>query len=207
MDKIYYISQGITPKNHLNNIKNVCEIGCKLVQLRLKNTSLEVYISTAFRAKEICNKYDAKLIINDNINVVKQVNTDGIHLGKDDINPLEARNILGNILIGGTANTYEDCINLINQKVDYIGLGPFRFTKTKNNLSPILGIKGYKNIISKLKKDRCFLPIYAIGGIKENDIEKLYKIGIYGIAVSGLLTNYDYTIKQNIEVKTERWTN
>ncbi|MCX7729558.1 MAG: thiamine phosphate synthase, partial [Bacteroidia bacterium] len=69
--------------------------------------------------------------------------------------------------------------------VNYIGLGPFRFTTTKENLSPVLGLKGYQNIISSLPGNAP--PIFAIGGIQKEDIPALLQIGVYGIAVSSLI--------------------
>lgn len=195
---LYYISQGKTPKDHLCNIKNVCEAGCKLVQLRLKEATFATYLSIAIEANKICNKYEAKLIINDNVEVAKAVNVYGIHLGKNDMNPLQAREVLGSIIIGGTANTYEDCIHLINQKVDYIGLGPFRFTETKQNLSPVIGIGGYRQIIGQLKKENIDIPIVAIGGIIASDFNALFNIGISSIATSGLLTNKPIEELKNI---------
>lgn len=190
MDKIYYISQGTTPEDHLRNITNVCEAGCKLVQLRLKNYSVEVSTKTALEAKIICDFYGAQLIINDLIEVAKITNSSGIHLGKNDANPEEAQQQLGfKKIIGGTANTLEDCLYLISQKVDYIGLGPFKFTTTKNQLSPILGIEGYQSILSKVREKGYEIPIYAIGGIAESDAEELFKAGVYGIAVSELLSD------------------
>jgi len=88
-------------------------------------------------------------------------------------------------LIGGTANTLEDCQELSSKKVDYIGLGPFRFTKTKDNLGPVLGENGYAAIVEALKTD---IPIIAVGGITSYDILDVMITGVYGIAVSGAIT-------------------
>lgn len=198
MNSIYYISQGKTPEDHIENIKNVCEAGCLLIQLRLKNVTFDTYLSIALRAKKTCDTYKAKLIINDNVEVASKVDVYGVHLGKNDISPIQARAVLGNIIIGGTANTYEDCIHLIDQKVDYIGLGPFRFTDTKENLSPILGINGYEQILNRLRKENIEMPIVAIGGIIESDFNALFNIGISSIAVSGLLTNKPIEELKNI---------
>lgn len=190
MDKIYYISQGATPEDHLKNITNVCEAGCRLVQLRIKNQSIEVYKETASKAKIICDSYGTQLIINDLIEISKAINSTGIHLGKNDKSPAEAKQLLGaEKIIGGTANTLEDCLHLINQKVDYIGLGPFNFTTTKDKLSPILGIEGYQSILSKIREKGHKIPIYAIGGILEKDAEELFKAGVFGIAISGLISD------------------
>ena len=78
----------------------------------------------------------------------------------------------------------------MNEKCDYIGLGPFRFTTTKEKLSPILGIEGYQEILKELKNRNIDIPIYAIGGIEIEDVEKLEQAGVYGVAVSGLITHH-----------------
>jgi len=194
MDKLYYISQG----DHLKNIENACEGGVKLIQLRAKELPFKVYFQLALKAKEICDFYGAILIINDNVEVAALVNAQGVHLGKSDRSPKEAREILGaGKIIGATANTYEDCMVLIEQKVDYIGLGPFRFTSTKQHLSPLLGIEGYSKILQKLKKNGCNTPVYAIGGIEKEDVEALFKTTINGVAVSGILSG-----KATTEIKS-----
>lgn len=190
MDKIYYISQGTTEEEQLQNINNVCKAGGKLIQLRVKEASFNDHISIAKKAKEICDHFEAKLIINDHVQIAKEIKAAGVHVGKNDIAPTEARKIIGSKhIVGGTANTYEDCITLIAQKVNYIGLGPLRYTETKKNLSPILGFSGFHEITSRLQHEGHKVPIYAIGGITENDFEKLYEAGVFGIAISGLISN------------------
>ena len=95
----------------------------------------------------IKTKRECILVIDDYVDIAKELELDGVHLGKNDMNPIEARNILGGKpIIGVTANSYEDieCYSCVD--IDYIGLGPYRFTTTKKNLSPILGIDKYKNI-------------------------------------------------------------
>lgn len=187
--KLQYISQGDTKEEHLYNIKQVCEWGCNWIQLRLKNTVYDEFLEAALQAKQICEKHNSTLIINDNIRVAKEINADGVHLGKQDAKPADARKILGkDKIIGGTANSYDDIVGLIRQKVNYVGLGPFRFTQTKKNLSPVLGLQGYSKILETLKDNGFDIPVVAIGGIIEDDIELLMKTGIHGVAVSGLLS-------------------
>ncbi|WP_456868010.1 thiamine phosphate synthase [Galbibacter sp. BG1] len=196
IDTIQYISQGNTPTIHLQNIQKVCECGGRWIQLRLKNKTPKEVLETAIKAKEICQQYSAKLIINDHVEVANVVNADGVHLGKEDMCPQVARKILGKEkIIGGTANTSQDIEKLIKKGVDYIGLGPFRHTNTKEKLSPILGIKGYKNIFFELNKKTKTTPIIAIGGIVKEDIEELKLAGIYGVAMSGYLTSEIREIK------------
>ncbi|MBL4746462.1 MAG: thiamine phosphate synthase [Flavobacteriaceae bacterium] len=194
MAKLYYISQG----DHLKNIKNVCEGGVKLVQLRVKELPFKACFQLALKVKEVCDSYGVTLIINDNVELAGLVNAQGVHLGKSDRTPREARVILGSDkIIGATANTYEDCVALIGEKVDYIGLGPFRFTNTKQHLSPLLGLEGYRDILQKLKENGYNTPVYAIGGIEKEDVEALFKTNINGVAVSGILSG-----KTTAEIKT-----
>ena len=164
------------------------DAGVGLVQLRLKNVSQELYEEFGCKTKELCKPYNAQLIINDNALVAKVCDAYALHLGLDDMKVEEARNIF-NKQIGGTANTFEHVKQRCSEKVDYIGLGPFRFTQTKDKLSPILGLEGYIEIINKMKTENLTTPIYAIGGIELQDIESIINTGVYGIAVSGLLTN------------------
>ena len=187
---LQYISQGENPEEHLHNIEEVCKAGCKWIQLRLKGHDMATYLNTAIKCREICDQYEAIMVVNDNVGIAKSVLADGIHLGLNDMNPREARKILGdNFIIGGTANTIEDCVQQIKDGVDYIGLGPFRYTITKKKLSPVLGLEGYKSILTELKLQNREIPIVAIGGITEKDIPGIFTTGVRGIAVSGMLTN------------------
>ncbi|SHK22567.1 thiamine-phosphate diphosphorylase [Maribacter aquivivus] len=206
---LHYISQGSTPKEHLENIQKACSSGAELVQLRLKNQPEKVVLETAQQAREITSKFQVQLIINDHYKIAAAVKADGVHLGKLDSCPTIARKELASWqLIGGTANTLEDCKNLIHKKVDYIGMGPFRFTKTKENLSPVLGINGYLTIFEELKTA---IPVIAIGGIVIDDVSALMKMGIHGIAVSGEITRNFNSIpdfKKRInggEIVEQRW--
>jgi thiamine-phosphate pyrophosphorylase len=126
------------------------------------------------------------------VKLAKEINADGVHLGLTDTKIDEARAFLGTSkIIGGTANTFEDIQNHVKNGCDYIGLGPFRFTATKEKLSPILGLSGYFDILQKLKKAKIEIPVYAIGGITLRDVSPLMETGIHGIAVSGIITESD----------------
>lgn len=185
---VYYISQGKTPNDHLQNIKKMVDAGVNWVQLRIKGSSANEILDIAQKAKEYCHENQVVFIINDDIQIAKLLNSDGVHLGREDESPQTAKELLGNKkIIGGTANTWDDCQKLIQMRVDYIGLGPFRFTLTKEKLSPILGIEGFRAIMNKLKGSKIDIPVIAIGGIRLEDIEELVEIGISGVALSGFL--------------------
>lgn len=188
--KLQYISQGNTVEQQLYNIHQALDNGCDWIQMRFKNGNSNELFTLAEAVKILCDEYLATFIINDKVDLAIQINADGVHLGLNDMKISDARNLLGNHkIIGGTANTFEDISQLAKEKCDYIGLGPFKFTATKTNLSPILGLEKYQDILSKMQVQNIQIPVYAIGGIETNDIENLLDLGIHGIAVSKLLTN------------------
>lgn len=201
ISKLQYITQGESPEEHLENIQNACASGSEWVQLRLKGLDKEIVLQTAQKAREITEHYQTRLIINDHYKIAKEVKADGVHLGKQDTCPTVARDYLYSWqTIGGTANTLDDCQQLIHKKVDYIGLGPYRFTETKKNLSPVLGVSGYKVIIEELQTE---IPIIAIGGIKLEDTTDILQTGVHGIAVSGEITrNFNSILEFHKILKT-----
>lgn len=191
-NKLQYISQGKTIEEQLYNIHQALDAGCDWVQMRFKNQTAKETFALAEAVKFLCEEYLANFIVNDNLYLAQQIAADGVHLGLTDMNIAEARAILGNTkIIGGTANTIEDIQNHVKNGCDYIGLGPFRFTKTKEKLSPILGLSGYFEIFEKMRQNNLNIPVYAIGGIALEDINQLMETGIHGIAVSGMITKSD----------------
>ena len=164
--------------------------GCMWIQLRMKDASDEEAEKTALDIQALCKEYHATFIIDDRVDLVKKVEADGVHLGKNDMPIREARKILGEAyIIGGTANTIEDIRNLAMQKVDYIGCGPFRYTSTKKNLSPLIGLDGYRTLMKQMQDEFIETPIVAIGGITYDDIAEVMATGVNGIAISGAVTN------------------
>jgi thiamine-phosphate pyrophosphorylase len=187
--KLQFITQDVEGISHAQLAAEACKAGVKWVQLRLKEKSEFDWEQEAVETWEVCRDYGAKLIINDNVAVAKRVMADGVHLGKEDMSPSEARAILGDVIIGGTANTFEDIVRLNEAGVDYIGLGPFTFTTTKKKLSPVLGLEGYQDIIKQCNEQGIDVPIIAIGGIQTNDVAPILNVGVHGVAVSGLIAN------------------
>ncbi|PWW26349.1 thiamine phosphate synthase [Chryseobacterium sp. AG844] len=198
MEKLQYISQGNTIQEQEKHIRNALDNGIKWVQVRWKNAPENELISLCEISKQLCSAYQSVCIINDHVQIAKEIDADGVHLGLDDCSVDEARLILGeNKIIGGTANTLSDVIQRINESCDYIGLGPLRFTTTKEKLSPVLGFEGYRDIIDGLKEKSIEIPkIFAIGSVNPEDILPLQEIGIYGVAVSGLITKQPEIINE-----------
>lgn len=183
---IQFISHSNERYSYLDGIRLALEGGCKWVQLRMKDAPDEQVAQLGVQARELCERYGAKLILDDRVELVVQTGADGVHLGKNDMPIAQAREILGpGKIIGGTANTFEDIVAHWKAGADYIGCGPFRFTTTKKNLSPILGLEGYRDIVARMKDAGITLPLVAIGGITAEDIPAILETGVDGIAVSG----------------------
>ena len=184
--KLHYISQGHSPKEHLENIQKACTSGVELVQLGLKTVSEKKFLKLANEAREITSHFQIRLILKDHYKIAIAIKADGVHLGKADTCPTHARKHLYSWqIIGGTANTLEDCETLIAKEVDYISLSPFRFATTEDNLGAVLGIIGYTDIIEALKTET---PIIGFGGITAEDVKAILETGISGIAVSEEIT-------------------
>lgn len=191
-DKIQYISQGSSVTEQLNNIQQVLDAGCTWLQLRYKNGTHTEMHELAIATKKLIESYNCTFIINDYPELVVETGADGVHLGLTDMPIEQARVILGNDkIIGGTANTLEDVLQRHTEQCNYIGLGPFRFTQTKEKLSPVLGLSGYNTIMTQLQKMEINIPVFAIGGIQQEDIQPILNTGIYGVALSGYITQHE----------------
>ena len=182
---------------YFDSARIALEGGCRWIQLRMKEATEEEVEKEAIRVQDLCRQYGATFIIDDHVALAKKLHADGVHLGKKDMPIAEARKLLGkDFIIGGTANTFEDVQMHYAAGADYIGCGPFRFTTTKKNLSPVLGLEGYRNIVSRMKEAGINLPIVAIGGIAFEDIPAIMQTGVSGIALSGSILRADDPIAE-----------
>ena len=194
---IQYISNSNAKYSHLQGIRLALAGGCRWIQLRMKDCADDEIIPVAKQVKELCREYGAKFVIDDNVEIAKLLDLDGVHLGKNDMPVAEARILLGeNKIIGGTANTFEDVERIYRDGADYIGCGPFRFTTTKKRLPPILGLEGYRSITSRMKSAGIDIPMVAIGGIKAGDIKDIMQTGVDGIALSGSVLNAENPVEE-----------
>ena len=189
-------------------VQMVLEGGCRWIQLRLKNASDEEFRQTAMELIPLCKEHEAFLVFDDRVELAMEMEVHGVHLGKEDMNPLEARDIMGaGAIIGVTANTAADIIRYRNRDIDYIGLGPFRRTTTKERLAPVLGLEGYSQVVSEVRAAGMDIPITAIGGITLEDIPAIMSTGVNGVAMSSAIINapdpVEYTARV-IETLTTR---
>ena len=196
--KLQFITHHSDRFSYIDSAQMALEGGCRWIQLRMKDAEESLLEEYAYKLKDMCKEYGATLIIDDNVQLARKVEADGVHLGKNDMPINEARKLLGDhFIIGGTVNTFDDV--LLNQQtamVNYFGCGPFRFTSTKKNLAPILGFDGYKDIIRRKQEANINIPLVAIGGIRKEDISQLLDIGVDGIALSSSILKAENPVKE-----------
>ncbi len=192
MRAIQFITHETGSIGYVEGARMALEGGCKWIQLRMKDASDDEVRKAAAEIQPMCKEHEAVFLLDDRVELAKELHADGVHLGKNDMPIDEARRILGEeYIIGGTANTFDDIQRIASQGADYIGCGPFRFTTTKKNLAPVLGIEGYRDIIAKMRNAGINIPMVAIGGITPDDIDEILATGVQGVAVSGTVLNAD----------------
>lgn len=187
--KLQFITHHNAAYSDIDSAGIALEGGCRWIQLRMKGVDGATFEEAAIAVQKMCRDYGATFIIDDNVALAQRVKADGVHLGKSDMPIYEARRILGQgYIIGATVNTFDDIVEILKSATpDYFGCGPFRHTSTKQNLAPVLGIEGYREIIGKMRESNINIPLVAIGGITRGDITELLQCGVDGIALSGAI--------------------
>jgi thiamine-phosphate pyrophosphorylase len=186
-ERLYFLTNDDEP---VEQVAMACAAGIRWVQLRMKEASDAEVLAAALAAKPICERYGCMLLINDRVEVAMAAGVQGVHLGQLDMAVAEARRLLGEgKIVGGTANTIAQLREHRRQGADYIGLGPYRYTTTKKNLSPVLGLEGYRAIMTGLRAEGVAIPVVAIGGIGAADVAPLLEAGLHGVAFSGMLVH------------------
>ena len=126
--ELQFITHFTDTYSYYDSARMALEGGCRWIQLRMKDTSVDEVEREAIRLQGLCKDYGATFIIDDHVELVNKIHADGVHLGKKDMPVAEARKILGKeFIIGGTANTFDDVKMHYEAGADYIGCGPFRF--------------------------------------------------------------------------------
>ncbi len=188
--------------SHQDQAERLCEAGARWIQLRHKGSTLESWTSLAREVVDVCRSHGAVCIINDSVDVALASRADGVHLGKNDEDWKIARRRLGrSLLLGGTVNNADDAARVIAAGcLDYVGIGPWRFTSTKKDLSPVLGEPGVRLLVAMLDG----LPAWVIGGIEPADLPVVRASGAAGVAVvSGLFR--DGRIEANFKTYAAAW--
>lgn len=201
MKQLQFITHSNDRYTYADGARMALKGGCKWIQLRMKDATDDEVRQVAGIVQPLCREHEAVFLLDDRVGLAKELKADGVHLGRNDMPVDEARRILGEeFIIGGTANTFEDIERLWRLGADYIGCGPFRFTSTKKNLSPVLGLDGYRSIIGSMRAAGIELPVVAIGGITVDDIPAVMATGVDGIALSGAILNASDPVRETARI-------
>lgn len=170
--------------------------GCRWIQLRWKDAPERQLEAAAILLKPLCADFGAVLVVDDNVGLARRCLLDGVHLGLTDMPIREARAILGDgFIIGGTANTPEQALHQVAEGADYLGIGPYKYTDTKKNISALLGAGGYRAALAALDAVRR-VPVVAIGGIEVADVAEVMATGVDGVAVCGCILRAEDPVKE-----------
>lgn len=182
---IMCLTQDALPLDHVEQTRRLCAAGARWVQLRMKGGPSGVWLATAREVVAVCRAHGALCIVNDSVDIALASAADGVHLGQRDLGWHEARRRLGSHrILGGTVNNLHDAARAVASCcLDYVGVGPLRFTTTKQNLAPVLGIDGVREVIAALGQ----LPAWVIGGVRAEDLPDVQATGAAGVAVSSSL--------------------
>lgn len=185
----------------VDQVHAVLKGGCRWIQLRMKDASDEEIAEVYEAIKPACAEHEAFIVINDRVALARLLEASGVHVGKTDMAPSQARVELGpGAIVGVTANTIEDVLAVQALDIDYIGIGPFADTTTKKNLAPLLGTDGLKAICLGMEERGIETARVAVGGITLDNAIQALEAGANGVAVSGAIARAD-----DIEAQTRRF--
>lgn len=184
-------------KGYIESTKILMENGISFVQLRMKNSSEEEILRTAYAICELTEGSSTKFIINDHPRIAKQCGADGVHIGQSDMHYSDAREIVGTSkIIGISTHSPQQSISAGRLNPDYIGIGPVYPTPTKAIADPVIGIDGMKEMLSASN-----VPAVVIGGIDFNNIREVLENGAVNFCMVRQFTHSENPEKTLKEIK------
>lgn len=156
-----------------------CAGGADVVQLRDKSLTVESLGAVARRVAEICRRHGVAFVVNDHARVARDVEADGVHVGRRDSSIEDARAVLGDrAIVGASTGSLEEALAAEESGADYVGFGHIFATSSKAKSTPPVGIGALARVAA-----RVHLPVIAIGGVTEANAAEVMKAGAWGIAV------------------------
>ncbi|MBC7746173.1 MAG: thiamine phosphate synthase [Flavobacterium sp.] len=193
ISRFHYLTQDHSNRSHVKQAQIACEAGANWIQYRCFSKTDQEMIEEINQVAAICDDWGATLILTDHYHLLNQVDVQGIHLENMEADFKAVRNLITDEkTLGASANSMDDIKRVYNTGVvDYAGCGPFSITRTKPNNYPLVGLEGYKKLISQMMDEHIDLPLLAVGGIKTTDVKFLMETGVYGVAVSAAINLSD----------------
>lgn len=194
--KIYPITDiRLSGLSHAEQVRRLIRGGAEFIQLREKYASPIDFYKSAEDVIKTARENDVKIIINDRVDIALALKADGVHLGQDDLPPVEARKILGEkAIIGFSTHSLQQAVEASNFPIDYIAIGPVFATNTKENPNKIVGLEGVK----KVREAVGYFPLVAIGGINSKNFREVLKAGADCVAIISDIISQPEKISENM---------
>lgn len=202
LDKKDVLLYAVTDRSWLGDMTLLQQVeqaiigGATFIQLREKDMDEEAFLNEALEIKALCKRYNVPFVINDNVEIAKKINADGVHVGQSDMEAGNVRAILGEgKILGVSAQTVEQALLAEKEGADYLGVGAVFPTGSKADADDV-SYNTLKEICNAVH-----IPVVAIGGIGTHNVSKLKGSGISGVAViSAIFASKDIT-KATAELK------
>ena len=176
---LYVITDRRWGRSHLEVARAAIEGGATAIQLRDKEATTRELIEAGLALRDLTRERKVAFIINDRVDVALAVDADGVHVGQDDMPATLARKLVGpDRVVGVSASTVEEALQAETDGADYISASPVFSTPTKPDAAPPTGLEGLRAIVEAVR-----IPVVAIGGINESNVEEVIRAGAAGVAV------------------------
>ncbi|MFL6466786.1 MAG: thiamine phosphate synthase [Pyrinomonadaceae bacterium] len=195
LPKIYPLTdRNLSGLSHLEQLMALAEGGARIVQIRDKHASSREYFDSVQQCLKFSSGNNIKLIVNDRVDIAMVLNADGVHLGQEDLPPVEARKLLGpNVIIGFSTHTIEQAAEATRAPIDYIAFGPIFQTTTKSDHENIVGLE----LLQEVRQQTGDLPLVAIGGIDLSNLADVFAAGADSAAMISALVADPPNIAEN----------
>lgn len=188
----------------LEQVQEALDGGATCIQLREKQLDDKTFLQEAIEIQKLCKQYQVPFIVNDNVEIAKDMHADGIHVGQSDMEALDVRKALGNdVILGVSAQTVEQAKKAEAHGADYLGVGAVFPTGSKDDADDV------SHETLKAICEAVSIPVIAIGGITQDNVKELAGSGIVGIAViSAIFAQKDITqATKDLKQATEQMLN
>ena len=182
---LQFITNSDSQINVVDQIKGAIAGGCRWIQVNMKDASDDEIKCVINEVKPLCQESESILILSDRVELVKELELDGVHLDKGAMLPTQAREILGGgPIIGVTVNSADQIGQIRYFDIDYIAFGPY-------NADNAVSLDDYSKAMQYIHENHIEIPVVAIGNITPSDAKPLMQAGVNGLAVSEAIADSD----------------
>lgn len=174
----------LSPLSVPDQVEEMASGGARLIQIRAKSAASGKFLADTIEAISIANRFGAKLIVNDRVDIAIAAGAEGVHLGQDDLPPSYARRLLGNdAIIGFSTHNISQAVSAFLEPVDYIAIGPVFPTTSKTDHHPVIGL----DVVRSIRQAIGNFPLVGIGGITFENARSVIEAGADSVAVIGAI--------------------